>query len=125
MPSPEAISDAVRAYIAAVNANDKEAFLARFAPDAVWHDPVGAPPHVGLEGIGAFWDQTRSMAEHFEMIIDDLVVCGDEAAVRLRIQVRFDGGSMEMDVIEIFTAGADGRFTLVKAYWDMSRARRS
>lgn len=123
MPGPDEIRTAVERYIAAVNANDKETFLASFAPDAVWHDPVGAPPHVGHDGIGAFWDQTRSMAQRFEMIIDDLVVCGDEAAVRLRIQVEFDGGSMEMDVIEVFTAGPDARFTLVKAYWDMARAR--
>ena len=123
MPTADEIRASVEAYIAAVNANDKETFLDRFAPDAVWHDPVGAPPHVGRDGIGAFWDQTRTMARRFEMIIDDLVVCGDEAAVRLRIQVDFDGGSMEMDVIETFLAGPDGRFTLVKAYWDMSRAR--
>ena len=79
VPADE-IQAAVTSYIASVNGNDKAAFLAHFAPDAVWHDPVGSPPHVGQEGIGAFWDQTRSMAQRFEMIIDDLVVCGDEAA---------------------------------------------
>ena len=123
MPTADEIHAAVTSYIASVNANDKDAFLAHFDPEAVWHDPVGAPPHVGWEGIGAFWDQTRSLAQRFEMIIDDLLVCGDEAAARLRIQVDFDGGSMEMDVIETFLAGPDGRFALVKAYWDMARAR--
>ena len=78
MPTADEIRASVEAYIAAVNANDKDTFLDRFAPDAVWHDPVGAPPHVGREGIGAFWDQTRTMARRFEMIIDDLVVCGAE-----------------------------------------------
>ena len=38
------------------------------APDAVWYDPVGQPPHVGHDGIAAFWDQTRTMADKIELM---------------------------------------------------------
>ena len=63
MPTPEQVKAVAEAYVAASNANDKPAVLGKFAPDAVWHDPVGEPPHVGVEGVGAFYDQTRALAD--------------------------------------------------------------
>ena len=66
------------AYVTASNANDKATVLAQFAPDTVWFDPVGQPPHVGVEGVGEFYDQTRALADRVEMKLLDLIVCGAE-----------------------------------------------
>ncbi len=63
MPTPDEVRAVVENYVKLGNSNDKDATIALFRPDAIWFDPVGAPPHVGHEGIGAFWDQSRSMAE--------------------------------------------------------------
>jgi ketosteroid isomerase-like protein len=123
MPSPEEISKLVHNYVDASNRNDKDTVVAMFAPDAVWFDPVGQPPHVGHDGVAAFWDQTRTMADRIEMILDDVIAVGSEAAMRFRIRATIGGNVMEMDGIETFEVDEDGLFTRVKAYWDMSKAR--
>lgn len=121
--SPETVRAVVDRYVAASNANDKQAVLALFAPDAVWHDPVGQPPHVGLDAIGAFYDQARAMADRIEMKPKDIVVCGNEAAMVFEIHVTLGDGGMIMDAVETFEIDAQGRITGMKAYWDMTRAR--
>lgn len=113
----------VESYVEASNRNDKQAVLALFAPDAVWHDPVGAPPHVGHDGVGAFFDQARTMADRLEMRIRDVIACGSEAAALLEIEATIGDGGMILDVVETFELDEEGRIRLMKAYWDMARAR--
>jgi steroid delta-isomerase len=113
----------VESYVEASNRDDKQAVLALFAPDAVWHDPVGAPPHVGHDGVGAFFDQARTMADRLEMRIRDVIVCGSEAAALLEIEATIGDGGMILDVVETFELDEEGRIRLMKAYWDMARAR--
>jgi steroid delta-isomerase len=123
MPSPEDVKAVAEAYIAASNANDKDAVLALFAPDAVWFDPVGQPPHVGHEGVGEFYDQAHALADKIEMKLNDVIVCGAEAAMVLEIHVHMGEGGMVMDCVETLAVDDTGRISGMKAYWDMSRAR--
>jgi steroid delta-isomerase len=97
--------------------------VARFAQDARWIDPVGTPPHVGRAGVAEFWDETRKLADRIEMLCDNVIVCGSEAAMTFRIRATIGGNTFEMDGVETFEVDDDCRFTLVKAYWDMGRAR--
>jgi len=123
MPTPEQVQAVVDAYVAASNENDKARVLAQFAPDAVWYDPVGQPPHVGHDGIGEFFDQTRVMADRIELKLLDTMICGSEAAMVLEIHATIGGGTMIMDCIETVEVDDDGRISGMKAYWDMTRAR--
>jgi steroid delta-isomerase len=123
MPTPEQVRAVVEAYVAAQNANDKSAVLAQFAPGATWYDPVGQPPHVGAEGIGAFYDQSRTLADRIEMKLLDVIVCGAEAAMVLELHVTIGDGGMIMDCVETAEVNDDGKIAGMKAYWDMSRAR--
>jgi steroid Delta-isomerase len=123
MPTPEQVKAAAEAYITASNANDKQAVLARFAPDAVWFDPVGQPPHVGADGIGAFFDQTRTLADRIEMKLLDVIVCGTEAALVLEIHATIGESVMIMDCVETVEFDDEAKIARMKAYWDMSRAR--
>jgi len=123
MPTPEQVQAVAEAYVAASNANDKAQVLAQFAPDAVWFDPVGQPPHVGHAGIGEFFDQTREMAERIELKLLDTVVCGSEAAMVLEIHATIGGATMIMDCIETVEVDDDAKISGMKAYWDMTRAR--
>src|SRR5476649_2035050 len=123
MPTPEQVKAAAEAYITASNANDKQAVLAQFAPDAVWFDPVGQPPHVGADGISAFFDQTRSLADRIEMKLLDVIVCGTEAAMVLEIHATIGESVMIMDCVETVEFDDEAKIARMKAYWDMSRAR--
>jgi steroid delta-isomerase len=123
MPTPEQVKAVAEAYVAASNANDKAAVLAQFSPDTVWFDPVGQPPHVGVEGVGEFYDQTRALADRVEMKLKDVIVCGAEAAMILEIHVTIGDSGMIMDCVETLEVDDDSKISAMKAYWDMSRAR--
>jgi steroid delta-isomerase len=123
VPTPEIVRSVVDDYVAASNANDRDAVLALFAPDAVWHDPVGQPPHVGVKAIGAFYDQARTMADRIEMKPADVIVCGNEAVMVFEIHVTIGDGGMVMDAVETFDVNDDAKIVGMKAYWDMTRAR--
>jgi len=94
---------------------------------AVWHDPVGQPPHVGHEGIAAFWDQAHAMADSIELVPNDVIVCANQAAMVFEIHVTMGGpdaaSTMVMDAVETFVIDDEGRIIDLRAYWDMSRAR--
>jgi steroid Delta-isomerase len=122
--SPEQVRAAVDGYVDGYRKKDRDHFLSLFAPDAMWFDPVGAPPHVGHEGIGAFFGGTMELSESIEFERRELVVGGNEAAVLFTITVRLPGGGgMQFEAIETFEVDDDGRIRLLKAFWDQERAR--
>jgi len=123
MATPEQVKAAAEGYVAASNANDRESVLSHFARDAVWYDPVGQPPHVGVEGIGAFFDLTRTMADSIQMKLTDVIVAGTEAAMVLEIHVSMGGSETIMDCIETLEVNDEGKISGMKAYWDMTRVR--
>ena len=129
MTGPEEVRKVVDAYVDSYRCNDKQACIDLFAADAVWHDPVGEPPHVGHEGVGAFWDQARALAKSIELVPSDVIVCANQAAMVFEIQVTLDTpegeppAMMIMDAVEVFVLDDDGKISELRAYWDMSRAR--
>jgi len=126
---PEEVRKVVDAYVDSYRRNDKQACIELFAADAVWHDPVGEPPHVGHEGVGAFWDQARALAKSIELVPSDVIVCANQAAMVFEIQVTLDTpegepeAMMIMDAVEVFVLDDNGKISELRAYWDMSRAR--
>lgn len=113
----------VDAYVDGYRRNDKQACLDLFAADAVWRDPVGEAPHVGHEGIGAFWDQAHAMADSIVLEPKDVIVCANEAAMVFEIHASLGGSTMIFDAVEVFVLDDDARIVALSAYWDMSRAR--
>ena len=74
---------------------------------------MGEPPHVGHEGVGAFWDQARAMADSIELVPNDVIVCANQAAMVFEIHVTLGGAdgrptTMIMDAVEIFVIDDDG-----------------
>jgi steroid Delta-isomerase len=123
MPTPEAIRATVDGYVAAYKNNDREALLALFAPDTEWIDPVGTPAHHGREGVAAFWDATREMADSIELRPVHVHVCGNEAALVMEIHSIVGGAGMVIDAVDIFTFDDAAQIQTGKAYWDLAKAR--
>jgi steroid delta-isomerase len=122
MPSPEQVRAAVDAYVAAYGANDRDAFLDVFADDGVIVDPVGSPAHSGRQARGAFWDTVHQLTDRMTFHVKDVVVCGNEAAMVFRIHAGSGEGGIQIDAVDVFEVDDDGKVTLMKAFWDMSRA---
>ncbi len=123
MPTAEEVRARVEAYVDAFTTKDKAAFLELFAPDAVWHDPVGAPPYEGREAIASFWDTVHSLANKLVLEPRDIVACGDEAAMVFTLAATTGDDTTFFDVIDTFVFDGDGKISQIKAYWDMTRGR--
>jgi steroid Delta-isomerase len=121
--TPEQIRATVNGYVAAYKANDREALLALFAPDAEWIDPVGTPMHHGRDGVGAFWDMSRTMADSIELRPVHIHVCANEAALVMEIHSVVGGAGLVLDAVDIFTFDDEARITTGKAYWELEKAR--
>jgi steroid Delta-isomerase len=113
----------VAAYVAAYAANDRDGLLELFSPDTEWTDPVGTPTHHGVEGVAAFWDTTRTMAESIELRPVHVHVCGDEAALVMEIHSVVGGAEMVIDAVDIFTFDDEARILKGRAYWELEHAR--
>jgi steroid Delta-isomerase len=75
--------------MAAVEARDRQGWLALFAEDAVVEDPIGPSAfdpegtgHRGLEAIADFYDNVIAANESIHFSIRQSFLCGDEAAYR-------------------------------------------
>ena len=122
MPAtPDQIRSVIEQYVKAWTTNDRELLLSLFAEDAVWEDPVGAPPFVGHEGVGRFWDfahqdASRQMVPRPEQII----ACGNEGILRFVMQVRIPDQNQGLDlhVVDHFVLNDAGRIQTARAFWD-------
>lgn len=82
-----ALEAAVRAYYRAVDADDLEALLALFTPDAVYERP-GYEPFEGHEALRAFYAGDRVIASG-EHVLESVVA--DPATSQVACHGRFEG----------------------------------
>lgn len=119
------------ASMAAVEAGDREAWLALFTDDAVVEDPIGPSPfdpegtgHRGREAIAAFYDSVIGVNESIRFSIRQSFLCGDEAANVGTIRINFSGGgAVEVDGIYCYRVAADGRLGGIRAFWEADQIR--
>jgi steroid Delta-isomerase len=123
MPTPDQIRSVLDAYVDGYNRNDREAVVALFAEHGELIDPVGAPAHIGADGIRTFWDGVREITENIELIPQEIVVCGEEAAMIFAIEARTGEAGMRMTAIDVFEFDAAGKISRLKAYWDMAQGQ--
>jgi ketosteroid isomerase-like protein len=111
--------------MAAVEAGDREAWLALFTEDAVVEDPIGASPldpegngRRGKAAIAAFWDDVISSG-HVTFDIRESYACGDECANVGRITTTLPDGSRSI-VEGVYTYRVDGagRLVALRAFWE-------
>ena len=116
----EKVQAALDNYVLAYTNNDKELFTSLWAPDAIFEDPVGAEPCVGIEAICAFWDFGH--VEGMTILPADVqtVVCGSEGILKAVMQVRntSDNSGMNISIVDHFLVNEQGEITSGRAFWD-------
>lgn len=118
-PSPDAVRQAVEAYVKRFSAADREGWLDLFAVDGTLEDPVGSPPRTGRDEIGEFWDQTHGMVDSIELVPDrPVTVCGDEAVLVFHAASVVGGQGMRVDIVDVFRVDGEGRIASQRAFWD-------
>ena len=115
---------------AAVQAGDREAWLALFAPDGVVADPVGVSMfdptgqgHRGPEARAAFWD-TVIAPNPVHMDVHASHAGADEVANVVTITTSFpDGSRAVVDIVAIYHVDAEGKILSLRAFWEMDQIR--
>ncbi len=116
--------------MAAVEAGDRAAWLALFAPDAVVEDPIGPSMfdsegngHRGADAIAAFYDNVISMGS-VEFAIRESFAGGNECANVGTITTTLpDGSRAIVDGVYTYRVNDNGDVVALRAYWEPSRMR--
>lgn len=117
--SPEIVSQAVRAYFAALRAMDRQAWVNTFATDAVSHDPVGAPPMVGHDSLRQFFDSVTAAFKKVGLTENDVFIAGNSAAVKWTGHgISKQGRSVHFEGIDVLEINEEGKIQTVHAYWN-------
>ena len=112
--------ETVRAFLAAVDANDLEGILACFAEDALYHN-IPVQPVTGTAAIRAVLQSFLSLASQVQWVTHHLAVTPDGVVLTERTD-RFlvRGRWIELPVMGAFEV-ADGRITAWRDYFDMKQ----
>jgi hypothetical protein len=121
---------AASASITAVEAGDRDAWLALFAPGAVVADPVGPSPfdpegngHRGIDAIGAFYDAVIAEPQ-IRFSIRESYVAGSSCANVGTITSTFaDGSAAVVDGVYVYEVTDDGLIASLRAYWELEGLR--
>ena len=117
--SPEIISQAVKAYFAALRAMDQQAWVNTFAEDATSHDPVGAAPIIGHQKLGEFFQTITAAFKEVGLTEDDVFVAGNGAAVKWSGRgISKQGRKVHFEGIDVFEVNEAGKIQTLHAYWN-------
>lgn len=117
--SPDVISRAIRSYFDAINALDQDAWVNTFAHDAVSNDPVGAPPIVGHQKLGEFFQSIAGAFKELSLNPDQIFIAGNGAAVKWTGRgTSKQGKSVKFEGIDVFEVNQSGRIERLNAYWN-------
>lgn len=118
------------ASMAAVEAADRDGWLALFAPDAIVQDPVGVSPldpsgegHRGTDAIAAFYDGVVAHGR-IGFVIRESYVAGNECANVGTITTAFSNGARSIvEGVYTYRVDDEGRITALRAFWEFSKLR--
>jgi steroid Delta-isomerase len=119
--TPEQVEAAVEEYFNAVGAFDVQRYVNTFAPDGVLEDPVGTPPIQGTAALTAFITNIIAPFSEIKHKIQDINVCGNEAAVNWKLHLKTTTGKkIVIDGMGIFSFNQNGKLQSVREFWDLA-----
>ncbi len=120
MTDADAIRSTVEQYVARFS-DDRDGWLALWAPDATMEDPVGSPVRHGVEAIAEFYDQSQASSDRVELRLDGpVIVLGSEASFRFHARPTLGGTTFSVPVIDVMTFDDQARITSQRAFVDFS-----
>jgi steroid delta-isomerase len=116
---PNTCQQTVAEYFASIRAMDIDRFLGVFAPDAVSHDPVGAPPHVGHDALRAFFEGICASVTEFNLAEQSVYAGGNSAAIKWIANGKGKNGKpVTFEGVDVIDCNEQGKIVLVRAFWD-------
>jgi ketosteroid isomerase-like protein len=113
------VEAAVADYFRTVSTRNKSAWMALFDKNAMLHEPVGATPGEGREGLEQVWQVFTGPFAKLTIESDEVFYSGSGAAARWTAHASSEGGrSTEFNGITVFEVDSDGHIQTVMSYWD-------
>jgi len=117
--APEIISNAIKAYFAAIGAMDERAWVNTFAEDAVTYDPVGAAPTRGHQKLAEFFQTVTAAFKEVGLTEDQIFIAGNGAAVKWTGRgISQAGRKVKFEGIDVFEINEAGKIQTLHAYWN-------
>jgi steroid Delta-isomerase len=109
----------IQDYFVAICQKDVEAWVATFAADGANHDPAGTPPNVGHAALRQFFVTVISAFESVLIAAEQVMVCGDRAAVKWRAEgVGKNGRAVRFAGLDVFEMNMAGKIQSLWGFWD-------
>ena len=115
MPSVAEMRATVDKYLELVASGTAEQITDLYADDATVEDPVGTDPHVGREGVLAFYKVIEPFKRSTELV--SFKAAGNVAVFEFHIVTYFDTMTIELNPVDIMEFGGDGLVTRMRALW--------
>lgn len=117
MISEQQVRATLARYVELVGTVDIDGILALYAADAVVEDPVGKPPHVGIEAIARFYREGLGRLDATARLDGSIRATRGCGAVPFCVDLDWGGQARSIEVIDVMEFDAEGRIRSMKAYW--------
>ena len=121
MPSPEAITETVKSYLALVAKAATDEIVALYAADATVEDPIGTDLRRGQDAIREFYAGFQEIKKETELA--ELRVGGSEAAFFWHLTLDAGDTRTRISPISLMTFDEDAKITSMRAFWSPSDVR--
>ncbi|MBK7155106.1 MAG: nuclear transport factor 2 family protein [Sandaracinaceae bacterium] len=113
----QARSAALLAYVERVGRADAEAALELFAGDCSVEDPVGTPVHQSRAAVEAFYRGGLGAITGTTLLGPPVVASEGPGAIAFRVELQLPDRAIALEVIDVMSFDAAGRFTSMRAFW--------
>jgi hypothetical protein len=115
-PRPREVA---HAFTDALNARDRDAFLALWSKDGMRQDPPDMIPVIGIEAIGREFDDMLRQFPDYTMHIQDICVSRNEAAIAWRTEDRAGDAPTFVEGVVLLELDAEGKIAAQHSYYEL------
>jgi hypothetical protein len=107
----------IETYRVAWERRDPDLAASLFTDDAWYRSLIFDEPHVGQEGVHAYWSSVTSQQSNVSVRLGTPVVQGNRVVVEWWTQMDVDGAPITLPGALILRFAADGRCEELREYW--------
>jgi ketosteroid isomerase-like protein len=117
------LADWTSAYQRAWEGSDTDLVLTLFTEDASYRSNPFEAPHVGHDGIRAYWEGVTSQQRDARVVMGRPFVDGDRVAVEWWTTMVSGGEEVTLPGCLLLRFEADGRCSELREYWNVTGGR--
>lgn len=114
----------IEAYGRAWETADADLVLTLFTEDASYRSNPFEEPHLGHDGIRAYWEGVTARQRDARVLMGRPIVDGERVAVEWWTTMHSDGEEVSLPGCLLLRLEPDGRCSDLREYWNFSEGRR-